>query len=67
MTTKPAAEPKSDNERKEDAKMIAGIASEKYPYLENPDNDLGIREWNQRMYDKREAFIDGYILASELF
>jgi len=46
---------------------IEVIAAEKYPYLENLDNDLGIREWNQRMYDKREAFICGYNLAAELF
>lgn len=34
-------------------------AKEAYQYLDNSDNDIAIREWNQRMYDKREAFITG--------
>ena len=31
-------------------------AEEIFPYYDNPTDDLGIREWNQRMYDKREAY-----------
>jgi hypothetical protein len=31
-------------------------AQELFPYLPNNDNDPATREWNQRMYDKREAY-----------
>ena len=31
-----------------------------YPYYDNPGNDIAIREHNQRMYDKREAYLAGY-------
>ena len=31
-------------------------AEELFPYLPNEENDIATREWNQRMYDKREAY-----------
>lgn len=42
-------------------KAIASVAEPKtaeelFPYVENEYNDLAIREYNQRMYDKRAAY-----------
>lgn len=40
-------------------------AEELFPYYDNPNDDIGIREWNQRMYDKREAFNLGVKFSSK--
>jgi len=34
-------------------------AEEMYPYLPNEENDIAIREYNQLMYGRREAYNEG--------
>ena len=38
-------------------------AEEIYPYLENEESSIGIREHNQRMYDCRQAYNKGFAAA----
>lgn len=38
---------------------------ELYPYHANPSEDHGIRDWNFRMHDKREAYKEGALAFSK--
>lgn len=38
-------------------------AEEMYPYLENDNDDIATRKYNQRQYDKRESYKLGAIEA----
>ena len=39
-------------------------AEEMYPYLPNEENDIAIREYNQLMYGRREAYNEGVHLGT---
>jgi hypothetical protein len=41
------------------ADKIKQEANRLYPLMDNPENDLAIREYNQRQFDKINSFITG--------
>ncbi len=42
-------------------KSIETLAASYYPFEQNENNDEAIRQWNYKMYDKRDAFIKGFL------
>lgn len=45
--------------------QVQSLAESKFMCYPNDDNDIGIREHNQRMWDKQQAFIEGYFTDRE--